>query len=118
MTFRLSREPAVWLSLFATALRLGSAFLLHFTDEQQALLNAVATAVAGVAVAFLVRRDGQVAAILGIAQALLALAVGFGLNVSAEMQAVIMSLVGTAVAAFVRTQVTAKAPPVEAARVV
>jgi hypothetical protein len=104
---KLSRDPALYLTLIATVVRLSAAFFIHLTDGQQAVLNAAATAIAGLIVAFIVRRDGQVPAILGVAQALLALAVGFGLNVSAENQAVIMSFVGAAVAAFVRTQVEA-----------
>ena len=109
--FRLSRDPAIFLSLFATAVRLASAFWFHVSDEQQAVVNAVATAIAGLAVALWVRRDGQVPAILGVAQALLALAVGFGLNLSGELQATLMSFVGLALAAFVRTQVTAPVSP-------
>jgi len=108
MTFRLSRDPALYLTLFATVVRLAAAFVFHLTDGQQAVLNAAATALAGLIVALVVRHDGQVAAILGVAQALLALAIGFGLNVSAENQAVIMSFVGAVAAAFVRTQATAK----------
>jgi len=112
MSFKLSRDPALWLTLFATAVRLFAAFVIDLTGEQQAVLNACATAVAALIVAVWVRRDGQVAAILGVAQALLALAIGFGLNVSAENQAIIMSFVGAVAAAFIRTQVTA---PVTAA---
>lgn len=107
MTWKFGRDPALYLTVFATAVRLGAAFLFHISDEQQAVLNAVATAVAGLIVAVMVRHDGQVAAILGLAQALLALAVGFGLNISAENQAVIMSFIGAVTAAFVRTQVVA-----------
>jgi len=107
MNFSLGRDPAVWLTLFATAVRLGGAFLFDITDGQQAVLNAAATAIAGLIVAIWVRRDGQVAALLGVAQALLALAIGFGLDVSAENQAVIMSFVGAVAAAFIRTQVVA-----------
>lgn len=107
MSLKLGRDPALWLTLFATAVRLLAAFVIHLTDEQQAVLNAAATAIASLVVAVIVRRDGQVPALLGVAQALLALAIGFGLNVSAENQAVIMSFVGAVVAAFVRTQVTA-----------
>jgi hypothetical protein len=112
MSFKLSREPALWLTLFATAVRLGAAFLFQISDGQQAVLNAAATAIAALIVAVIVRRDGQVAAILGVAQALLALAIGFGLDVSAENQAVIMSFVGAIAAAFIRSQVVA---PVSAA---
>jgi hypothetical protein len=114
--FSFRREPAIYLTLFATAVRLLGAYVIHLTDGQQAVLNAVATAVASLIVAFLVA-DGQVAAILGLAQAFLALAVGFGLSIDGEQQAIIMSFVGAAVAMFVRTQVVAPVPakPVETA---
>lgn len=117
MSFKLSRDPALWLTLFATAVRLAAAFLFEISDAQQAWLNAAATAIAGLVVAVWVRRDGQVAALLGVAQALLALAVGFGLDVSAGGQAVIMSFVGAIAAAFVRTQVVAPVDPVGARQV-
>jgi hypothetical protein len=107
MSFKFSRDPALWLTLVATAVRLASAFLIHLTVEQQAVVNAAATAIAALIVAVWVRHDGQVAAILGGAQAMLALAIGFGLHVSAENQAVIMSFVGAVAAAFSRTQMTA-----------
>jgi hypothetical protein len=112
MSFKLSRDPALWLTLFATAVRLGAAFIFEISDEQQAVLNAAATAIASLVVALWVARDGQVAALLGVAQALLALAIGFGLDVSAEGQAVIMSFVGAVAAAFIRTQVVAPVSPV------
>jgi hypothetical protein len=108
--FRLGRDPAIWLTVFATAVRFGAAFGLNLSDGQQAVLNAAATAIAGLVVAIWVRRDGQVAALLGVAQALLALAVGFGLEVNAEGQAVIMSFIGALAAAFIRTQVSAPLP--------
>lgn len=107
---KVSREPALYLTLVATAVRLVAAFWINLSGEQQAVLNAAATAVAGLVVALWVRRDGQVAALLGVVQAVLALAVGFGADLSAEAQAVIMSFVGAAVAMFVRTQVDAPTP--------
>jgi len=107
MQLKLARDPALWLFLVATGVRLFSAFVIHVDDDTQALINALATAVASALVALIVRRDGQVPAILGVAQALLALAVGLGLHVSAENQALIMSFVGGLAAAFVRTQVVA-----------
>lgn len=105
-----SREPAIYLTLFATCVRLFAAFVIHLSDGQQAVLNAAATAIAGLAVAVWVRRDGQLAALLGVVQAILALAVGFGADLSAEAQATIMSFVGAAAAVFIRTQVVAPAP--------
>jgi len=108
MTFKLSRDPALWLTVIATSIRLIGAFFFEISPEQQAWLNAVATAGASLYVAFAVRRDGQVPALLGFAQAIIALAVGYGADLSAEQQAVIMSIIGALAAAFTRTQVTAK----------
>jgi hypothetical protein len=117
MTWKFGRDPALYLTLVATDVRLFAAFFVHLTGEQQAVLNAVATAVAGLIVAVIVRHDGQVAAILGVAQALLALAVGFGLNISAGNQAVIMSFIGAVAAAFIRTQVVAPVAPTGARQI-
>lgn len=111
MTLKFSRDPALWLFLVATAVRLFSAFVVEVDHETQALVNAVATAVAALVVAVVVRRDGQVAAILGVAQALLALGLGLGLEISAENQSLIMSFVGGLAAAFIRTQVWAPVSP-------
>lgn len=110
MIFR--RDPALWLSLLATAIRLAVGFGLPLTVDQQSLLNAVLAAVVGLVVAFTVRHDGQVAAILGFVGAAIALAIGFGLRLSPENQALIMSFVGTVLAAFTRTQVGTGVPPV------
>ncbi len=108
---KLSRDPAFYVTLFATALRLVCAFGLQLSADQQTWLNAGAAAVGGLVVAFWVRRDGQVAALTGLASALLAIGVGFGWNLDAEAQAAIMSAVGLVAAGFIRTQVVAPAAP-------
>lgn len=105
------RDPALILTLLATMVRLASAFWLDWTIDQQSLVNAALAAVMGLIVAFVVKHDGQVAAFSGVFSALIALAIGFGLRVSPENQAIIMSVVGAVLAAFTRTQVTASAPP-------
>jgi hypothetical protein len=107
MHFSFSREPALYLFLVATGVRLFSAFILDVSTDTQALVNALATAIAGLIVAFAVARDGQVPAILGVIQALIALAVGLGFDLTAENQALIMTFVGGLAAAFVRSNVTA-----------
>lgn len=117
MSFRLSRDPALYLFLVATAVKLFSAFILKVSDNQQAVINAVAVAVAAAIVATVVRHDGQVAAILGVAQALIALAVGFGLHLTADNQALLMTFLGAIAAAFVRTQVVAPVPATGARQV-
>lgn len=100
------REPAMWLAFIAVIIKVGAAFGLDVSPGQQAVINAAAAAIVGLAVAVLVH-DGAGAAILGVVQAAIALAVGFGLDWSADRQAVVMSLAAAAVAMWTRTQVTA-----------
>lgn len=104
------REPALYVSLAATAVRLIAAFVIDLTEVQQSALNAVIAAAAGLFIAHIVH-DGQLAAILGFVQALVSLAIGLGLKIDPDGQAVIMSFVGTAAAMFTRTQVTAPVQP-------
>jgi len=103
------REPALWLALIAVAVKLGTAFGLDLSDKQQAVINALAAAIAGLLVAINVH-DGIGAAVLGLVQAGLALAVGFGLHWTPEQQATVLSLASALVAMWTRTQVTAKVP--------
>jgi hypothetical protein len=100
---------ALWLALIAGGVKLASTFWLHLTTTQQTLINAATAAAAGLLVAVLVH-DGIQAAVLGLAQAALALALGFGLDLPAEHQAVLLSFLAVAVAMFERTQLTAPIP--------
>ncbi|MFB7867370.1 hypothetical protein [Streptomyces sp. NPDC056069] len=85
------REPAAWLSLVAIVVKLAAAFGWDVSLETQANVNAVAAAAMGILIALLVH-DGLGAAIIGLAQAGLALAIGYGLDWSADRQAVVMAL--------------------------
>ena len=108
---KLFREPALLLTFVATAVRLVSAFWVPVSADQQAWVNAAATAVTAAIVAVWVKHEGQVPAILGAIQAVLALAVGFGLHWSPEQQAIFMSFVGAIAAFYTRTQVVARTTP-------
>lgn len=103
------REPAVLLALVAVLVKLGAAFGVNVSGEQQAVINAVAAAAVGVTLAVMVS-DGVGAAVVGFIQAAVALAVGFGLDWSAEQQAVVLSVAAAVVAMWDRTQVTASVP--------
>jgi hypothetical protein len=103
------REPAAWAGLLAISIKLLFAFVVHLDGDHQALANALVAALAGLFVA-VVTHDGVSAAILGVAQALLALAVGYGLKWSPDQQAVVMSAASAVLAMFVRSQVTAPVP--------
>lgn len=105
------REPAAWLALVAVVVKLVSAFVIEVSPDQQTVINAVAAAAMGLFIAVLVH-DGVIAAVLGLAQAAVALAVGFGLDWSVDQQALVMSFIALIVAGYERTQVTAPVPPI------
>jgi hypothetical protein len=107
------REPALVLAFFAALVQVVSTFIVDLTSGQQALLNGGAAAVAGVLTAIAVH-DGVQAAVLGLVQAVLSLAVGFGLHWDATRQSVVMALAAALVALWIRDRVTA---PVSAAGV-
>ncbi|MFI7470512.1 hypothetical protein [Nonomuraea sp. NPDC049646] len=111
----LTGEPALYAALIASAVQLAAAFWLPFSDAQVVVINAVVVAAAGVWVAFKTRsadNGGSVkAAILGLVQAGMALAMAFGWDASAEQTAGVMTFVGLLVAVFVR-QTSVPTPPV------
>ncbi len=103
------REPALWAGLANAVIYVLGALVFHLSARTESLLIAVTAAVLGVIVAWQTR-DGLSAAILGLAKALLALVLGFGLKVNPDQQAALLTLVAALVAMFVRTQATAPVP--------
>jgi hypothetical protein len=106
------REPALILAFLAALVQVVSTFVVHLTPEQQSVLNAVAVGVAGLITAVVVH-DGVQAAVLGLVQAVLSLAVGFGAHIEPGNQAVIMTAVAAGIALWVRDRVTAPVPAAE-----
>lgn len=106
----LGREPVYILAFVAVALKLASAYGLDVTAEQQAVIMAVLSGVVALIEAIVLRTGAAAAAIVNLAQACLALFLGFGLDLSAEQQALWMLLVEGAVALFLRREVTAPIP--------
>lgn len=106
------REPAVILAFIAVVLKLLAGFGVDVSAEQQTLINAVLAALVGVIAAVVLKTGALYAAILGFAQAGMALFVGFGLDWSAEKQALVMSVVAGALAIWERERVQAPVPAV------
>jgi hypothetical protein len=104
------REPALMLTAAGIIFKLGAAFAFNLDTTQQALLNATIAAGIGATIAT-ITRDGLSAGILGFAQAGVALAVGLGLRMTPEDQALLMSAIASLVGMYERTQVTAPEPP-------
>lgn len=110
------REPAAVLALFAVVVKLASAYVFHASIDQQATVNTVAACVVALLIA-ISAHDSVGAAVFNLAQAAFAAAVGFGAHVSADNQALWLSLVTVVIGLWSRTQVTAPTSrkPVQAA---
>lgn len=102
------REPAVLLAFVAAFLKLLAGFGLDVSDTQQTLINTVLSCLVAVAAAVVLRNGALYAALVNVAQAGMALFVGFGLDWSADRQALVMASVAALLAVFgVRPQVEA-----------
>lgn len=109
-TYRIfGREPAAVLALVAVGVKLLSAYVFHATVDQQATVNTVAACVVALLIA-ISAHDSIGAAVFSLAQALLAAAVGFGLHVSADNQALWLSAVTVVIGLWSRQNVTAPVP--------
>lgn len=109
------REPVYILAFIAVMLKLGAAYGLDVSETQQTVINtALACAVAAIS-AIVLKTGAAGAAILQLGQAVLALFVGFGLDMSATEQAGWMSIVAAALAVIEHREVEAPVPalPVE-----
>jgi hypothetical protein len=110
MKFRLARDPVVYTNLVAAFVMLVSTFFFPLTPDQQGVVNALAVAIAGAWGAWKVS-DGQLALLMGLFKAALAVALAFGLHLSDVQQLTLMTIVAALGAAFVRTQVGSPVMP-------
>lgn len=106
------REPVYLLAVAAIALKLAAAFGWDVSGQQQAWINAALAAAVGVVSAIVLKTGAAGAAILQFAQAALALFVGFGLDLSAGRQSLIMSGIAAILALVLHREVTAPVPSV------
>jgi hypothetical protein len=98
------REPAVWVGFIEASLALLVALsLVNIDHEQTALIMAVVVSLFGVLLAYLTK-DTMLGVLVGLTKAAIALAVGFGLTLSAEVTASIIGFVTIAIGFFQRTQ--------------
>lgn len=109
------REPVYILAFVAVVLKLAAAYGLNVTDTQQTLINTALALVVAAVSAIVLKTGAAGAAILQVANALIALFVGFGLNIPADTQAVWMSIVSAGLALVLHREVTAPVPelPIE-----
>lgn len=104
----LRREPALlWIGLLAPVVQALAAFLWGADTTTQGIVNAAAVAIAGAITAFVVRADNLVPALVGAAQAVIALVMAFGTDWSPEQQAAVMVPLGMIASIVVRDRVVA-----------
>ena len=103
----LGREPAFWAAVARSAIALISALFINLTTDQQGALNAIVAAVLGVAVAISVRAEKALPLVVGLAEALIYVAVSFGWNMPPDKQTLIVGFVAAVVALVTRDRVVA-----------
>lgn len=101
------REPVYVLAFVAVALKLASAYGLEVSNEQQGAIMAALSLIVAVVSAIVLRTGAVGAAVINLAQGALALFLAFGLEMSAEQQALWMLFVEGIVALWIREKVTA-----------
>lgn len=101
------REPVYILAFVAVALKLGSAYGLDVSDEMQGAIMAFLSLVVALVEAVVLKTGAVGAAVINLAQGALALFLAFGLDMSAEQQALWILIAESAVALWLREKVTA-----------
>lgn len=106
------REPVYWLGFLAALLEALSAFGVDISDGTQTAINAVAAAAVGLLTAIVLRTGALAAAIVQLAQTVMALCVGLGLDWSADRQSQVMAAIGALITLWLRERVTAPVPAI------
>ncbi|MVO84204.1 hypothetical protein GPA10_05305 [Streptomyces sp. p1417] len=104
------REPVYILAVVAIGLKLGAAYGLDLSAEEQGTIMAVLSLAVAVGTAIVLKTGAAGASIVNLAQGLLALFLAFGLDMSAETQALWMSGIEGVVALLLHREVTAPVP--------
>jgi hypothetical protein len=104
------REPVYILAFIAIVLKLSAAYGLDVSNTEQGAIMAVLSLIVAVATAIVLKTGAAAAAIVNLAQGVLALFLAFGLNMAAETQALWMLAVEGGVALLIHREVTAPVP--------
>lgn len=104
------REPVYILAFVAIVLKLSAAYGVDVSDTEQGAIMAFLSLVVAVVSAIVLKTGAAAAAIVNLAQGVLALFLAFGLNMAAETQALWMLAVEGAVALLIHREVTAPIP--------
>jgi hypothetical protein len=101
------RDPATVVAQIVSAVIALVVLLPNVTEGVAATIAALATAIGGLVVAAFVRRDGQLAAIVGVGKAGIALIVLLGVPWTSAYQALLLVAIEQVASLFVRDRVEA-----------
>ncbi|MFS4103741.1 hypothetical protein [Streptomyces sp. PD-S100-1] len=104
------REPVYWTGFIAAAVQFTTAFGLDLSASTQTAINTIAACIVALITAIVLKTGAVAAALLNLAQAGMALAVGLGLDWSADKQGKVMAAVAALLALWLREKVTAPVP--------
>lgn len=107
------RETAQVAAIIVAVVQLATSVWLPLTVEQQGTVNAVAVALAGFVTALAVSKEKAAPLVAGLLQALVALAISFGITLPQTLQSTIMIALATLASWWLRTQVWAPVPAEE-----
>lgn len=105
----IGRDP-VFTTQGTVALLLALTLFLNLTPTVQALVNAVIVTLGGVVAAWLVAAEKALPLLEGLAKAIIALIVGLGIDVPANIQAGVFAVLAVVTAYWMRGQVFAPVP--------
>ena len=106
------REPVYWTGFIAAAVQFATAFGLDLSAGVQTAINTAAACIDALNTAIVLKNGAVAAALLNLAQAGMALAVGLGLDWSADKQGKVMAAIAALLAIWLREKVTAPVPAV------
>ncbi|MGW2520428.1 hypothetical protein ACWC09_26135 [Streptomyces sp. NPDC001617] len=104
------REPIYILAFLSVGLKLAAAYGLDVSASQQGAIMAVLSLIVAVVTAIVLHTGAAGAAIVNLAQGVLALFLAFGLHMSAQTQSLWMLAVEGGVALVLHREVTAPVP--------
>lgn len=102
------REPAFISAAVKAVITLVALTLVPLTVDQQVTINALVAALLGFYTSWQVARERALPTLVGVVEAALYVSVHFGLDVSQDVQAALLTTVGAVIALILRERVVAK----------
>jgi len=107
----LGREPAQVAAIVSAAVQLTTSLAFSLTEEQQGLINAATVLILGFATALTVSAEKAAPLLAGVVQAVMAVALSFGLLLAPQVQSSVMTFTAALVAFWLHGVVTAPIGP-------